>query len=57
MFSSVELYPKLEEDSWTFALNLASDRPVEVFELKEPVRIIVDVRAGEGGTAKKSRRR
>ncbi len=57
MFSSVELYPKLEEDSWTFALNLATDRPVEVFELKEPVRIIVDVRTGNNATSRKSSRR
>ena len=58
LFSSVELYPKLEEESWTFALHLASDRAVEVFELKEPVRIIVDVRAGgAGGRARKQQRR
>ena len=44
MFSSIELFPKLEDESWTFSLSLATNHPVEVFELKEPVRIIVDVR-------------
>jgi hypothetical protein len=42
-FSSVSLLPKVEEDSWTFVMNLKSDRPVEVFELTHPVRVIVDV--------------
>ena len=38
------LYPRLEEDVWTFAMELRGERPVEVFELKDPVRIIVDIR-------------
>jgi hypothetical protein len=42
-FSSVTLLPKVEENSWTFVMNFKTDRPVEVFELTNPVRVIVDV--------------
>ncbi|MBC7692727.1 MAG: hypothetical protein H7222_13275 [Methylotenera sp.] len=41
----VDLYPKMEEDFWTFSVLLKADSPVEVFELTQPVRIIVDVRS------------
>jgi hypothetical protein len=41
---NVELYPKVEDDSWTFALSLKSKHPVEVFELSNPVRLIFDIR-------------
>jgi hypothetical protein len=41
--SSVELYPKLESDTWTFVLDLKSPQKIEVFELSDPVRIIVDL--------------
>jgi hypothetical protein len=41
----IDLYPKLEADSWTFALELKSARPVEVFDLANPVRIILDIRS------------
>ncbi len=40
----VLLFPKLEEGSWTFALELKVDASVEVFELSHPVRVIVDIR-------------
>lgn len=46
VIASVELLPKLEADSWTFVLGLKSERPVEVFELANPVRIIIDIRSG-----------
>jgi hypothetical protein len=42
--ASVELLPRVENDSWTFVIGLKSDKPVEVFELTQPVRIIVDVK-------------
>jgi len=42
-FTSVSLLPKVEDDSWSFVMNLKSGRPVEVFELTQPVRVIVDV--------------
>jgi hypothetical protein len=40
----VALYPRVEENLWTFSLELRSGSPVEVFELSNPVRIIVDIR-------------
>lgn len=44
--SRVELFPKVEEDSWTFALYLKSSTPVEIFELSAPTRIIFDLKSG-----------
>jgi hypothetical protein len=43
---SIGLLPKIEQDSWTFTMQLKPDESVEVFELSDPVRIIVDVRKG-----------
>ena len=40
----LQLLPRLEENSWTFALDLQPGRTVEVFELTSPVRIILDIR-------------
>lgn len=37
------LLPRLEEDSWTFAFEMKSEASVEVFELSNPVRVIVDI--------------
>lgn len=45
LIRSIELYPQVEEDSWMFALNLKSGRPVEVFELTDSARIIIDLRS------------
>jgi hypothetical protein len=45
--AGVDLLPKLEEGSWTFSIRLKSGEAspaVEVFELKNPVRIIVDMK-------------
>jgi hypothetical protein len=47
MIESVDLLPKVDEDTWTFALNLKSRTPVEVFELGQPARVILDVKAGK----------
>jgi hypothetical protein len=44
----VQLYPKVEKDSWTFALDMKAGQAVEVFELSDPVRIIIDIRASKG---------
>lgn len=41
----VELYPVLNDEVWTTVLHLKEDRPVEVFELADPVRLIVDIRS------------
>ena len=48
--SGLELLPRLEDDSWTFVMNLKEGRSVEVFELTKPVRIIVDVRENSART-------
>jgi hypothetical protein len=42
--SAIEMLPKIEPDSWTFALQIKPGESVEVFELSDPVRIIVDTR-------------
>lgn len=44
---SVSLYPVMDADAWTFSAELRGENPVEVFELSNPVRIIVDVRTGK----------
>jgi hypothetical protein len=41
----VELLPRLNDDSWTFVLGLKPRQSVEVFELSQPARIIVDIRS------------
>ena len=42
---SVDLMPKLEDESWTFVVAMKAPRPVEVFELGKPVRVIIDFKA------------
>ncbi len=42
---NIVLLPRVEEDSWTFALELKGGKPVEVFELSNPVRLIMDIKA------------
>jgi len=46
IIKSIRLLPKLEDDSWTFYLDLKPGSLVEVFELSQPVRIIVDIKKG-----------
>ena len=41
---SVELLPAVHADQWSFVLNLKAGRPVEVFDLSQPARIITDIR-------------
>jgi hypothetical protein len=41
---NVVLLPTLEENTWTFAFELKKGQPVEVFELTNPTRVIIDVR-------------
>ncbi|MGK5087847.1 hypothetical protein WDW86_09830 [Bdellovibrionota bacterium FG-2] len=45
---SVELFPKLEEDSWTFVFETKGEAPIEVFELSKPARIIMDIQTRPG---------
>lgn len=44
VIQNVELMPRIEENTWSFVFELKGDSPVEVFELSNPVRIIMDVR-------------
>jgi hypothetical protein len=41
---AVEINPVIEKDRWTMVLHLSQVRPVEVFELGSPGRIILDLR-------------
>ncbi|MEK7691149.1 MAG: hypothetical protein AAB425_09025 [Bdellovibrionota bacterium] len=43
LVNNVELLPKIEDDLWTFVLNLREGKSVEVFELTNPARVIVDI--------------
>ena len=48
--TGLELLPKVENDSWSFVVNLsAKNAAVEVFELNRPVRISIDIRSGMKG--------
>lgn len=40
----VLLYPTFDDTFWTFALELKAGRGVEVFELSNPTRVILDIR-------------
>lgn len=44
VLSGLSLFPLLEQDRWSFEIKMKDEAPVEVFELSDPVRIIVDVR-------------
>lgn len=44
LVQNVVLLPRLEEDVWTFVLELRKGAPVEAFELGNPVRLIVDLK-------------
>jgi hypothetical protein len=54
LVSRIDLYPKLDENSWTFALNLKTVTPVEVFELAAPTRIIFDLKTQAPATSYKA---
>ncbi len=38
------LLPTLDEESWSFVLQLRKETPIEVFELTQPVRVIMDLK-------------
>ena len=48
LVDKIELLPRLEDDNWTFTLNLKNGQPVEVFELTNPVRVILDIKNKSG---------
>lgn len=45
LVQKVEFFPKVEEDTFIFALHLRAAVPVEVFELSAPSRVILDLKA------------
>lgn len=45
LLKNAELLPLVEKDRWTFVLNSTKPLEVEVFELSNPVRVVVDMRA------------
>jgi hypothetical protein len=44
VIQNVSLFPKLEKENWTFVFEMKPGHPVEVFELSNPARIIVDIK-------------
>lgn len=40
----INLLPLLDDESWTFSFDMKSGHPVEVFELSNPIRIILDIK-------------
>ena len=42
--SGLELIPRLMDDVWTFSMQLKPGKSAEVFELSQPVRMIVDIK-------------
>jgi hypothetical protein len=40
----IDLMPRVEEENWTFALNLKKAQGIEVFELAHPARLIIDLK-------------
>ncbi|MBI2711525.1 MAG: hypothetical protein HYX41_01505 [Bdellovibrio sp.] len=42
LVKKVNLLPKVEDDLWTFSIELKNPPSIEVFELSSPVRVIVD---------------
>ena len=45
LLSRVQLLPKLEEELWTFGLNMKKPVEIRVFELDSPMRIIIDIKS------------
>lgn len=52
LVDQVTLLPALDEGWWTFSIGLKEGHSVEIFELKNPVRIIVDIRGGKAASGK-----
>lgn len=48
VIQNIQLYPKLETDSWTFAFELKSNFMIETFELTKPTRVILDIQKKKG---------
>ena len=46
VIQNILLLPRLEEKVWTFALDLKAEPTVEIFELTQPIRLILDIKYG-----------
>lgn len=46
IFSGIEVYPVLEKDRWRVQFNLKRKASLEVFELSNPARIVLDIKPG-----------
>lgn len=44
LISRVEIFPQIDDESWSFALHMKAAVPVEVFELSQPTRVIFDLK-------------
>jgi hypothetical protein len=44
LIKNVELFPVLEKDRWSFAITFNSSKSAEIFELANPVRVILDLK-------------
>ncbi len=44
--SDISIFPRVDKSNWTFVINMKKGRPVEVFELTDPPRIIIDINSG-----------
>ncbi len=41
---SIDLYPKIDEESWSFTLRMKDGYPIEIFYLTSPNRIVIDIK-------------
>ena len=49
VIQKLQLYPKVEDDSWTMALETGAAYSVEAFDLSNPVRVIIDIKRKKAG--------
>jgi hypothetical protein len=47
VIQNVSLFPKMEKENWTFVFEMKPGHSVEVFELSNPARIIVDIKTSK----------
>ena len=44
VIQSLSLFPKIEKENWTFVFDMKPGHSVEVFELSNPARVILDIK-------------
>ena len=42
LIQQIDLLPRVEKDRWTFVMDVKKSK-VEVFQLSQPVRIVIDI--------------